>query len=194
MSEERQLLNKQNMGIVEGLPLEASDGGIEELRQNIQQLMDIEAIKQLKHAYCRCVDTCNLEELASLLHEDLTVHYQGGNYLWDSQGRDEFVNNIGMSFSKEAIGQHTAHHHEIQILSATEATAIWYLTDSMWILNHNAFTKGSVLYTDRYLKVDGKWLIKDTRYERIYEINETLEGRPNLASHYLGVHGPEAQF
>jgi hypothetical protein len=113
MSEERQVLNKQNMGITEGLPLEASDGGIEELRQNIQQLMDIEAIKQLKHAYCRCVDTCNLEELATLLHEDLTVHYQGGNYLWDSQGRDEFVNNIGMSFSKEAIGQHTAHHHEI---------------------------------------------------------------------------------
>lgn len=194
MSEERQQLTKENMGITEGLPLEASDGGIEELRQNIQQLMDIEAIKQLKHAYCRCVDTCNLEELAALLHEDLTVHYQGGNYLWDIQGRDEFVSNIGMSFSKEAIGQHNAHHSEIQILSATEATAIWYLTDNMWILNHNAFTRGSVLYADRYLKVDGKWLIKDTRYERIYEINETLEGRPNLASHYLGVHGPEAQF
>ena len=66
MSEQRQVLNKQNMGIAEGLPLEASVGGIEELRADIQRLMDIEAIKQLKHAYFRCVDTANLEELGTL--------------------------------------------------------------------------------------------------------------------------------
>jgi len=193
-SEQRKVLNKQNLGIEEGLPLQASDGGIEELRKNIQQLMDIEAIKQLKHAYCRCIDTCNLEELRGLLHDKLTVHYHGGNYLWDFQDPDEFVKNIGASFNKEAIGQHNAHHSEIQILSDTEATAIWYLTDHMWILNHKALTKGTVLYSDRYLKVDGKWLIKDTRYERIFEINETMQERPHLSSHYLGVHGPEAQF
>ena len=194
MSEDRPLLNKQTMGIGEGLPLQVSDGGIEELRKDIQRLMDIEAVKQVKHAYCRCIDTCNLEELATLLHEDVTVHFKGGNYVWDLQGREEYVNNIGMAFSREAIGHHNAHHPEIQILSDTEATAIWYLADNMWILNHNAFTTGTVLYWDRYLKVDGKWLIKDTRYERLYEINETLEGRPNLASHYLGAHGPEAKF
>ena len=175
MSEQRPLLNKQTMGITEGLPLQVSDGGIEELRRDIQRLMDIEAIKQVKHAYCRCIDTCNLEELATLLHEDVTVFFKGGNYEWNLNGRQEYVDNIGMAFSKEAIGHHNAHHPEIQILSDTEATAM-------------------VLYWDRYLKVDGKWLIKDTRYERLYEINETLEGRPNLSSHYLGAHGPDAQF
>lgn len=186
---ERQVLNKTNLGIQEGLPLQASEGGIEELRKDIQRLMDIEAIKQLKHAYFRCVDTANLEELGTLFHEDVTVHFHGGHYEWKLQGRDEYVKSIGQSFTSEAVGQHNAHHPEIQILSETEATALWYLADNMWILNHNVKTHGTALYWDRYLKVDGKWQIKETSYERIYEINDVLEERPKLSSHYLGVHG-----
>ena len=191
---ERQVLNKSNLGITEGLPLQASEGGIEELRADIQRLMDMEAIRQLKYAYFRCVDTCNLEELATLFHEDVKVHFVGGTYEWNVEGRQAYVDNIGMSFSREAIGQHNAHHPEIQVLSDTEATAIWYLADNMWILNHNAKTYGTAIYWDRYLKVDGKWLIKETNYERVYEINEVLEERPNLSSHYHGAHGPEPQF
>jgi len=191
---ERQVLNKKNMGIEDGLPLQASTGGIEELREDIQRLMDIEAIKQLKHAYFRCVDTANLEELGTLFHEEVKVRFKGGGYEWNLNGRQEYVENIGMAFSKEAVGQHNAHHPEIQMLSDTEATGIWYLADNMWILNHNALTTGTALYWDRYEKVDRKWLIKETRYERIYEINQTLEERPNLSSHYLGVHGGEPQF
>jgi hypothetical protein len=191
---ERQVLNKENLGIKPGLPLDASAGGIEELRADIQRLMDMEAIRQLKYAYFRCVDTANLEELATLFHEDVTVHFVGGSYEWNVQGRQDYVDNIGMSFSREAVGQHNAHHPEIQMLSPTEATAIWYLADNMWILNHNAKTHGTAIYWDRYLKVDGKWLIKDTNYERVYEINEILEERPKLSSHYLGVHGTDPQF
>jgi hypothetical protein len=191
---ERQVLNKKNLGITDGLPLQASSGGIEELRRDIQRLMDIEAIKQLKHAYFRCVDTCNLDELGSLFHQDVKVCFKGGGYEWNLNGRDEYVKNIGMSFSSEAIGHHNAHHPEIQMLSETEATGLWYLADHMWILNHNALTSGTALYWDRYVKEDGRWLIRETNYERIYEINETLEERPRLSSHYLGVHGPAPQF
>ena len=191
---ERQVLNKANMGITDGLPLEASDGGIEELRKDIQRLMDIEAIKQLKHAYFRCVDTANLEELGTLFHEEVMVRFKGGGYEWSLDSRQEYVDNIGMAFSKEAIGQHNAHHPEIQMLSDTEATGIWYLADNMWLLNHNALTSGTALYWDRYLKVNGKWVIKETRYERLYEINRSVDDRESLSSHYLGVHGGEAQF
>ena len=143
---ERQVLNKKNLGITAGLPLNASDGSIEELRNDIQRLMDIEAIKQLKHAYFRCVDTANLEELATLFHDDVTVHFRGGNYEWKLQGKHEYVASIGQSFTTEAVGQHNAHHPEIQILSDTEATALWYLADNMWILHHNFKTHGTALY------------------------------------------------
>ncbi len=194
MDNQRQILNKQNLDIQPGLPLQASAGGIDELREDIQRLLDMEAIRQLKYAYFRCVDTANLEELTTLLHDDLTVNYVGGTYEWSFQGKEDFMANIGMAFSNQAVGQHNAHHPEIQMLSDSEATALWYLADTMWILNHKAKTHGTALYRDRYLKVDGRWLIKDTRYERIYEINEQLETAPALSSHYLGVHGGEPQF
>lgn len=194
MSEQRQKLNKQTMGITEGLPLQASSGGIEELRRDIQRLMDIEAIKQLKHAYFRCIDTANLEELGTLFHEDVKVHFIGGNYEWNLQGRKEYLDNVSMAFSNQSIGHHNGHHPEIQILSDNQATGIWYLADNMWILNHKAFTTGTALYWDRYLKVDGRWVISETRYERVYEINQVLEENPSLGSHYLGAHGGEAQF
>jgi SnoaL-like domain len=190
----RRVLNKKTLNIVEGLPLQASQGGIEELRRDIQRLMDMEAIRQLKYAYFRCVDTANLEELATLFHDDVTVHFVGGSYEWKVQGKADYVANIGKSFTKEAVGQHNAHHPEIQMLSDTEATALWYLADNMWILNHNVKTHGTALYRDRYLKVNGKWLIKDTNYERIYEINDKLAARPNLSAHYLGAHGGEPRF
>jgi len=194
MSEQRQKLNKDTMGITEGLPLQASSGGIEELRRDIQRLMDIEAIKQLKHAYFRCIDTANLEELGTLFHEDVKVHFIGGNYEWNLQGRKEYLDNVSMAFSNQSIGHHNGHHPEIQILSDNQATGIWYLADNMWILNHKAFTTGTALYWDRYLKVDGRWVISETRYERVYEINKVLEENPSLGSHYLGAHGGEAQF
>ena len=60
MSKVVPVLNKASMGISEGLPLQASEGGIEELRQDVQRMMDMEAIRQMKYAYFRCLDTANM--------------------------------------------------------------------------------------------------------------------------------------
>ncbi len=187
----RQRLTKSYLGITPGLELNASKDGIEALRNDIQHLMDIESIKQLKHAYFRCIDTANFEELGTIFHEDVSVHFTGGSYEWTLQGRDAYLEALQQSFHKESIGHHNGHHPEIQVLSETEATGIWYLADNMWILKHKFFTTGTALYWDRYLKVDGRWTIKDTTYERIYEINRVLDQDLELASHYLGVHGAE---
>ena len=182
-------LTKSNMGIEPGLPLNASDGGADALRRDIQRLMDIEAIKQLKHAYFRCIDTANFVELKELFHEDVSVHFVGGTYEWKLQGRAEYLESIRKSFHREAVGHHNGHHPEIQILSETEATGIWYLADNMWIMSHKFFTTGTALYWDRYVKADGKWSIIDTKYERIYEINRPLDENPEFSTHYLGTHG-----
>ena len=191
MSEERRRLSKETMGIGPGLPLEASSGGIEELRGDIQRLMDMEAIRQLKHAYFRCIDTANFEELETLFHADVVVHFIGGNYEWKLQGRSEYIESIKKAFTRQAIGHHNGHHPEIQILSDDEATGIWYLADNMWILSASYFTTGTAVYWDRYRKLDGRWLIAETRYERIYEFSRLLDEVPEPSSHYLGVHGAE---
>jgi hypothetical protein len=193
MSEKRRVLSKAGMGIQDGLPLQASAGGIDELRADIQRLMDMEAIKQLKHTYFRCIDTANMEELGELFHDDVDVHFIGGSYEWKLTGKEEYMNSIGVSFSNQSVGHHNGHQPEIQMLSETEATGIWYLSDNMWILNHSAFTTGTAIYWDRYVKENGRWLIRETRYERLYEIN-TQDVKPELASHYLGAHGTDPQF
>jgi len=193
MAPSRRRLTKATLGIREGLPLVASQGGIEELRRDIQRLMDIEAIKQLKHAYFRCIDTANFEELETIFHPDVSVHFVGGTYEWSLQGRDEYLAALRKAFTREAIGHHNGHHPEIQILSETEATGIWYLADNMWILNHRFFTTGTAIYWDHYLKVDGRWTIKQTEYERIYELNRVLEERPPFSAHYLASHGAELE-
>lgn len=184
-------LTKAAMGIEPGLPLEVSQGGIEELRADVQRLMDIEAIKQLKHAYFRCVDTGNFEEQAELYHDDVTVDFMGGGYEWKLQGKQAYIEAQKGAFHKKAVGHHNGHHPEIQILSATEATGLWYLSDNMWVTQFNFFTTGTAIYWDRYLKVDGKWKIKDTSYRRIYEISKLLDENPEFSAHYLAKYGAE---
>ena len=189
-------ITKKGMGIEEGLPLEVAGDSPEDLRRALQQLMDIEAIKQLKHSYFRCLDTANFEELSTLFHEDVQVHFVGGSYEWKLEGRDEYLGSIQNAFHRESIGHHNGHHPEIQILDENEATGIWYLSDNMWVFNFNFFTTGTAIYWDRYVKQDGRWLIRETRYERIYEINEAIEQRPALSTHYLAHHGapsPQAE-
>ena len=185
----RKPLTRERMGIAPGLPLEASAGGIEELRRDVQRLMDMEAIRQLKHAYFRCLDTANFDEIATLFHEEVSVHFTGGSYEWKLSGRDAYVASLRKAFTRQAIGHHNGHHPEIQILSATEATGIWYLADHMWILGANYFTTGTALYWDRYLKTAGRWQIRETRYERLYEMGRVLEEAPKPSAHYLAVHG-----
>jgi hypothetical protein len=185
------LLTRAGMGIEPGLPLEASTGGIEELRADIQRLMDMEAIKQLKYAYFRCLDTANFEEQAELFHDDVTVDFIGGNYAWKLQGKQAYIEAQKKAFNRKSVGQHNGHHPEIQMHSATEATAIWYLSDSMWVTNYNFFTTGSALYWDRYLKVDGRWKIRETSYRRVYELSRLLKENPAFSVHYLAQHGSE---
>ncbi|MHA7838413.1 MAG: nuclear transport factor 2 family protein [bacterium] len=182
-------LTRDGMGIRDGLPLEIADDSPEALRASVQLLLDIEGIKRTKHAYFRCIDTGNFEELATLFHPEVKVHFKGGTYEWKLEGRDEYVDSVKQSFHSRSVGHHNAHHPEIDLLSATEATGIWYLTDNMWIMNFKNFTTGTALYWDRYEKVDGRWLIKDTRYERIYELNERLGSDPDFDYHYLGMYG-----
>jgi hypothetical protein len=184
-----QPLTKERMGIRPGLPLEVAGTSPDDLRRAVQLLMDIEAIQQLKHAYFRCIDTANFDELEGLFHEDVTVHFIGGFYEWKLEGRAAYLESIRQSFHRRAVGHHNGHHPEIQILSDREATGIWYLADNMWILEHQFFTTGTAVYWDRYLKVDGRWTIKDTRYERIYEQNRKLDENPAFSAHYLATFG-----
>ena len=152
-------------------------------------LEDIELIKRLKYAYCRCIDTANIEELKTLFTEDASVRYVGGSYLFEAQGRDKILEAIRYAFHAEAIAFHHVNHPEIDVTSPTEATGIWYLKDWFLDLKHKIITDGSSLYRDTYVKQNGKWLIKRATYERVFEIVTPVTDVPNITAHYLAKHG-----
>jgi hypothetical protein len=159
------------------------------LAEEIQRLSDIEEIQRLKSAYFRCIDTANIEELRDLLTEDYSCRCIGGDYEYVASGREEFLRMTEDSFNSKMVTQHNAHGPEIDILCPDEAKGLWYFSDQIY----NFFTKqliiGTGLYRDRYVKADGRWRIQSASYERIYQINESLERAPNFIAHYLGEHG-----
>lgn len=166
-----------------------TDGELEQLKRDIQILKDIEAVKRVKYAYFRCIDTANLEELKELLHPNVHAKLVGGTYSIEFHSREDYLEMIANSFHADFVGQHNGHHPEIDILSETEAVGTWYLSDIAMDFRRGDRTDGSSLYYDKYLKTDGKWQIVDTNYHRIYEIVELTTKRPPLTAHWLKDHG-----
>ena len=146
----------------------------------LQQLEDVEQIKRLKYRYFRSMDTGDFETLQSLYTDDIRVDYIGGTYRWQMEGRRNLIEAQMEAFNSEAIGCHTGHHPEIDILSDTMATGIWYMTDIFMNFRAKTVFYGSALYRDTYEKINNVWKIKVTTYKRIYEQAESMETMPNI--------------
>lgn len=149
------------------------------------RLEDIELIRRLKYKYWRCIDTGDIAGLRELFTEDVKVDYIGGTYRWQLEGREAMLKTIAESFNPQAIGCHTGHHPEIDVLTDTTARGIWYLTDVFINLRTNSLTTGSALYRDEYVKEGGAWRIKVTTYERLYERVEPFTDHSQIKAHYL---------
>lgn len=152
-------------------------------------LEDIELIRQLKYRYCRYIDMGQIAELKELFTEDASVCYVGGSYRFEAEGRDKILQALEYAFHSEAIAFHHVNHPEITVISATEATGIWYLKDWFLDLKNKIITDGSALYRDTYVKQNGTWLIKRATYSRIFEIVTPFTDQPNITAHYLAQHG-----
>ena len=57
----------------------------------LQQLSDLEEIRQLKARYFRCIDTGAEAELATLFTDDVAIDLKGGGYRLQVNGRAEMV-------------------------------------------------------------------------------------------------------
>ncbi len=144
---------------------------LEALEKEVQRLKDIEEIKALKSRYFRALDTKNWDELEATLHPDITTSYSNGKLVF--HGPKEVTNYFKENMPTTQITMHQGHNPAITIDSETEATGMWYLQDNLIFTEGNPYAgtqiQGSAIYTDKYVKVDGQWLIKETGYLRVYE-------------------------
>lgn len=140
---------------------------------SLEELADIEAIKALKHAYFRLLDSKQFEQLGLLLTEDATTSYESGTY--SHNGREEVVSFLSTSLGDTGIiHEHLGHHPEISLTGDSAAVGYWYLHDRVVVPAADFELGGTALYRDEYRKVDGTWKISHTGYERVYEEQKKL--------------------
>lgn len=136
-------------------------------------LFEIEQIKKLKHRYFRHVDCKQWNALLDLFIDDATTSYDSGRHRYEGKEAIFAFFDEGLSDQK-ILTQHHGHHPEIELTSDTSATGIWYMDDTVHILEHNMKVRGNGIYWDEYVKVNGQWKFRHTGYERVWEYSEVL--------------------
>lgn len=139
----------------------------------MNELLEIEKIKQLKARYFRSLDTNDWALFGSTLTEDCVARYSGGKYAFE--GRDATVAFMSENMSgANFLSMHNGHHPEIEICGATSASGVWYLQDIVIDLKSNFRIYGAGIYADEYRKIDGEWQISKTGYKRTFECGEPI--------------------
>jgi hypothetical protein len=123
----------------------------------VERLMAIEDIKQLKAAYCRYLDTKDWGSLASCFTPDGVFDH--GGEAGPARGPDQIVAVI-----RSSVGDVQLVHHalmpEIDVTSATTATAIWGLDDMLLWPDGRRSLHAYGHYHESYEKVGDQWKIK----------------------------------
>lgn len=129
-----------------------------------EELVEVEAIKQLKARYCRLLDTKDWAGWRELftddLHSDTTA--SGGKVI---DGADAFV-----AFTRKSLGDrptvHQVHAPEIELTSPTTAIGTWALEDIVK-LAPGVGMRGYGHYRESYVKADGQWRISASTLTRL---------------------------
>jgi SnoaL-like domain len=146
---------------------------------NIENLAAIEEIGRVKSRYFRGVDTADTELVRNILAEDCVLDYMGcctdpatgrdflpamnivmrGSAAWSSTG----LRAAGI------VSVHHSHNGEVTITGPAEASAIWSMTDRLFMPAGAPFAvmTGHGYYHETYAKIDGSWKIKTLRIQRL---------------------------
>jgi hypothetical protein len=140
----------------------------------LDDLADIEAIKQVKYRYLRALDTKHWDDFAGTLAEDIKADYGPsiGNELHFTN-RTDLVDYMRTSLGPNVITEHRVTHPEITV-NGDEATGRWYLQDRVIVAEFNFMLIGAGFYRDRYRRTADGWRISATGYDRTYEATMSL--------------------
>jgi len=128
----------------------------QELKEKIQRLDDIEAIKNLKARYCAyCDDNYDADGIASQFVED---------GVWDGGIRGKYEGREAIrAFFKEGTRRITFAVHQVLNpiieVDGDTAHASWYLLQPCTEGGQAYWVSG--VYRDDYVKVDGKWFYQN---------------------------------
>jgi uncharacterized protein (TIGR02246 family) len=130
----------------------------------LQELRDIESIKQVKARYVRCADTKDWEGFASILTDDYLFDSEGGVV----QGREEVIAMVSRSL-ESASTVHHVFNPEITFTGPDTAEVVWPMEDYVRMsLNGQPYAfHGCGHYTDSYVRTDDGWRLKSCKLTRL---------------------------
>lgn len=140
----------------------------------LQQLSDLEEIKQVKHRYFRGIDTADWPLLEGMFTEDVDVEYIGGDYRVGLKGRENMIVFLANSFHSGCQAMHHGHMPEITFTGPDSAEAIWQLEDIFIDHDKQEHTYGTAIYRDAMVREDGAWKIARSVYDRVMEVVQPL--------------------
>lgn len=139
----------------------------------MQELYDIEKIKQLKARYFRALDTNDWPLFGDCLSEDCVANYSDGRLV--REGRDAIVAFMSKHMTGPTLlSMHHGHTPEIEIVDDNHATGIWYLNDLVMDLKSNTQLSGAAIYHDEYVRKNDGWKISKTGYSRTFEYYQPI--------------------
>ena len=136
----------------------------------IEQLLEKEAIKEVRVMYSHYFDGKNLDGLVDLFADDAVCEFgpeYGGDWVGKAQIRENygrFTSGAGPEFGV----LHAVTNPWIRLIDATTANGRWYLLD---LRTTEGVENPLILfgvYDDVYRKIDGRWRISRTRIDFLW--------------------------
>jgi len=170
--------HSMQMAEVKPSPADAVNESRATLEESLDQLEAIGKIGRLKAQYCRAVDEKRWADLSQLLHPDAKLTFFGtqGEVLFEFADTQSWIDQCTeLLVGAQTI--HQVHNAEIDLVSSTQAEAIWSMED--WIIFPEGVAgpfktmHGYGHYHERLERVNGVWIIRAIALKRtILEIKK----------------------
>ncbi len=151
----------------------------------LEDLVEIESIKQVRYLYSHYYDGNRLDDLVSLFTEDAVCEFGegfGGNWVGKAHIRERYHDFLYGSGREVHSQMHAVTNPWIRILSDEEAYGRWYqLNLNVAEGAENPLTLFGI-YDDVYKKEDGEWKIHRTRIDflwprrQFYGLRDEVQG------------------
>ena len=139
--------------------------------RTIEQLNDIEDIKQLKARYCRLIDQKKWKELEADFVTEATIEISGAPGGADDtqqfNSAHAFIEGL-QQLMGPLVSVHQVHAPEIEILDAGNAQGTWTISDRLVFPDGKLkVLHGWGIYHETYKKISGSWHFASVKLERL---------------------------
>ena len=158
--------------------LSSLNARIVELEKAVSRLDDIEALRRLRMTYHDYVNEGRWAEIANLFTEDASIDF---GYVAIMKGREDIIEQFVDIPNHTDLLKQFIHNHVVDVTGDT-ATGFLYLEAKYADKGESLFVAGKI--TDRYVRVNNRWLIQDT-VTHLYFTTPLTKGWAVENPHYM---------